>query len=165
MIKKMKITGFLFLIMAVFFSCSQEQPQKEAQEPLKSIHERAITLDTHVDIGRNYATEELDPGINNPRLKCDLTKMETGGMDGVFLAVFVGQGKLDAEGYKSAYDTAMTKFNAIHRLTEEMYSERCELATSPDDTERIVKTGKRAIMIGIENGYPVYMLLSWDAGE
>jgi microsomal dipeptidase-like Zn-dependent dipeptidase len=81
--------------------------------------------------------------------------METGGMDGVFLAVFVGQGKLDAEGYKSAYDTAMTKFNAIHRLTEEMYPERCELATSPDDTERIVKTGKRAIMIGIENGYPV----------
>jgi len=155
MIKKIKITGFLFLIMTVFFACSQEQPQKEAQEPLKSIHERAITLDTHVDIGRNYATEELDPGINNPRLKCDLTKMETGGMDGVFLAVFVGQGKLDAEGYKSAYDTAMTKFNAIHRLTEEMYPERCELATSPDDTERIVKTGKRAIMIGIENGYPV----------
>jgi microsomal dipeptidase-like Zn-dependent dipeptidase len=155
MIKKMKITGFLFLIMAVFFACSQEQPQKEAQEPFESIHERAITLDTHVDIGRNYATEELDPGINNPRLKCDLTKMENGGMDGVFLAVYVGQGKLDAEGYKSAYDTAMTKFNAIHRLTEEMYPERCELATSPDDTERIVKTGKRAIMIGIENGYPV----------
>ncbi len=155
MIKKMKTTGFLFLIMAMFFACSQEQKQKETQEPFESIHERAITLDTHVDIGRNYATEELNPGINNPRLKCDLTKMENGGMDGVFLAVFVGQGKLDAEGYKSAYDTAMTKFNAIHRLTEEMYPERCELATSPDDTERIVKAGKRAIMIGIENGYPI----------
>ncbi len=155
MTKKIKITGLLCLTMAVFFACSQEKAREKAPEPLKSIHERAITLDTHVDIGRNYATEELDPGINNPRLKCDLTKMETGGMDGVFLAVFVGQGKLDAKGYKSAYDTAMTKFNAIHRLAEKMYPERCELATSPDDTERIVKTGKRAIMIGIENGYPV----------
>lgn len=155
MIKKIKITSLLFLIMAVFFACSQEQTQEKAQKQLKSIHERAITIDTHVDIGRNYATEEMDPGINNPRLKCDLTKMENGGMDGVFLAVFVGQGKLDAEGYKGAYDTAMTKFNAIHRLTEEMYPERCELAISPDDTERIVKTGKRAIMIGMENGYPI----------
>ncbi len=36
-----------------------------------------------------------------------------------------------------------------------MYPDRCELAVSPDDVERIVKTEKRAIMIGIENGFPI----------
>ncbi|MFC2156484.1 dipeptidase [Acidobacteriota bacterium] len=126
-----------------------------SKEPI-DIHDAAITLDTHVDIGTNYATEQVDPGIDHPRLRCDLTKMERGGMDGVFLAVYVGsRPDFSPEAYKRAYDTAMTKFTAVHRLTKEMYPERCELALTPDDLIRISKTGKRAIMIGIENGYPI----------
>jgi len=62
----------------------------------KAIHKKALTLDTHIDIpGAQYATEELDPGIDNPKLKCDLVKMNKGGVDGVFLAVHVPQGKRD----------------------------------------------------------------------
>jgi membrane dipeptidase len=125
-----------------------------AKQPV-DIHDAAITLDTHVDIGTNYATEEMDPGIDNPRLRCDLTKMEQGGMDGVFLAVYVGNRENYQEEYQRAYDTAMIKFEAIHRLAEEMYPDRCELATTPADVERIVKSGKRAIMIGIENGITI----------
>jgi len=122
----------------------------------RRIHERALTLDTHVDVaGAEYATAKLDPGIDHPKLKCDLVKMAKGGVDGVFLVVFVAQGKRDAEGYQRAFDAAMAKFDAIHRLAETMYPGRCELATSPDDVERIAKTGKRAIMIGVENGYPI----------
>jgi membrane dipeptidase len=97
----------------------------------------------------------LDPGIDNPKLKCDLVKMNKGGMDGVFLAVFVGQKKRDAEGYKNAYESAMAKFEAIHRLTEKMYPDRCQLVTSSDEVERIAETGKRVIMIGVENGFAI----------
>lgn len=126
-----------------------------ARQPV-DIHEEAITIDTHVDISPNYATEEMDPGIDNPRLRCDLTKMERGGMDGVFLAVYLGnRDDFTPEAYQRAYESAMAKFEAVHRLTEDMYPDRCELAVSPADVERIVKSGKRAIMIGIENGYPI----------
>jgi len=124
-------------------------------EPV-DIHVAAYTIDTHVDIGINYATEEVDPGIDHPRLRCDLTKMEKGGMDGVFLAVFVGnRGDLTPEVFERSYETAMIKFEAIHRLTEEMHPDRCELALTPDDFVRIADSGKRAIMIGIENGVVV----------
>ena len=120
------------------------------------IHKKVLTLDTHVDIlNAKYATEALDPGIDNPKLKCDLVKMNKGGMDGVFLAVYVGQKKRDAEGYQNAYKSAMGQFEAIHRLAEKMYPDRCELATSPDEVERIAKTGKRVIMIGVENGFAI----------
>jgi membrane dipeptidase len=122
----------------------------------KQIHERVLTIDSHVDIaGARYATEGLDPGIDHPRLRCDLVKMEQGGVDGVFLAVYVGQGKRNAEGYRQAFDAAMASFEAIHRLAEKMHPRRCKLAATPDDAERIARTGKRAIMIGIENGYPI----------
>lgn len=138
--------AFFVLSVLLFVSCNRQPVD---------IHDEAITLDTHVDIGANYATEEVDPGIDNPRLKCDLTKMERGGMDGVFLAVYVGNSNDYVNEYQRAYDTAMSKFEAIHRLTGEMYPGRCELALTPDDVERIAATGKRAIMIGIENGIAI----------
>ncbi|MCP4902356.1 MAG: membrane dipeptidase [bacterium] len=129
--------------------------QPQASEAL-DIHMQALTIDTHVDIGRDYATAEVDPGIDNPKLRCDLTKMEQGGMDGVFLAVYVGNpAEFDAEDFREAQETAEIKFAAIHRLAEEMHSDRCELATRVDDVEEIAATGKRAIMIGIENGFPI----------
>jgi microsomal dipeptidase-like Zn-dependent dipeptidase len=123
----------------------------------RKIHEQVITLDTHVDIaGSQYATPRLDPGIENPRLKCDLVKMKKGGVDGVFLAVYVGQrAALDDAGYKVAQDSALAKFEAIHRLLKTMHPDKCSLATSPEQVERIARTGKRVVMIGIENGYPV----------
>jgi microsomal dipeptidase-like Zn-dependent dipeptidase len=157
------VSTIMILALIIFLGCAQK-PMTEEQiiQLAKDIHERAITLDTHVDIaGERYATAEIDPGIDNPRLRCDLVKMNKGGMDGVFLAVYVGQrdGGLDAAGYARAYETAKARFEAIHRLTR-MYPDRCELARNTEDLERILPTGKRAIMIGVENGYPVGMDLT-----
>jgi membrane dipeptidase len=82
--------------------------------------------------------------------------MEKGGLKGVFLAVYVGQRpELNDQGYKVAYDQAIAKFKAAHNMAEKLYPDRCALATSPADVERIAKTGKRVIMIGVENGYPI----------
>ena len=151
-----KITLLLAGILTVLAGCSQEMvAERELVDRAKVIHERALTLDTHVDIKVTYATAELDPGTDNHKLKCDLVKMNKGGVDGVFLIVYAKQGQRDTEGYNKAYETAMVRFNAIKRLTGQMYPERCELATSPDDFERIAKTGKRAVMIGVENGFAI----------
>jgi len=125
-------------------------------ERAKRIHQRVITLDTHVDVlSPQYATAALDPGVEHPRLKCDLVKMARGNVDGVFLAVCATQGKCDAEGYRRALDSVMARIHAIHRLTKTAHPDRCELATSPDEVERIAASGKRAIMIGLENAYPI----------
>ncbi len=120
----------------------------------RQVHSAALTLDTHVDIaGPQYATPELDPGIDHPQLKCDLVKMAAGGVDGVFLAAYVPQQARDAAGYRRAHQAALEKITAIRRLAVEMYPGRCALAVTADEFERIAATGKRAIMIGIENGY------------
>jgi len=145
----------LLPVALVAFQQAAEKPDPVVANAM-AIHKNAITLDTHVDIGgADYATPALDPGAPTSRLKCDLTKMEKGGLKGAFLAVYVGQGPLDDAGYARAYEQAMTKFAALKRLTEQMYPDRCALATSPADVERIAKTGKRVIMTGVENGYPM----------
>ena len=78
----------LVIILIISNSCTKENSSdSQLIEMAKKIHESALTLDTHVDIaGSQYATEKLDPGIDNPRLRCDLVKMNRGRLDGVFLA-------------------------------------------------------------------------------
>ena len=153
-----RLTSLLLVALLIIFAGCSKQPITEQQiiSRAKAIHKKALTLDTHVDIlNARYATKACDPGIDNPKLKCDLVKMNKGGVDGVFLVAYVGQKKRDAEGYKNAYKSVMGQFEAIHRLAEKMYPNRCELATSPGEVERIAKTGKRVIMIGVENGFPI----------
>jgi membrane dipeptidase len=143
------------LALGVALSARQAPPDAALLSKAKAIHEKAITLDSHVDIGgADYATEKLDPGLPTNR-KCDLPKMKAGGLDGVFLAAFVGQRPdLTAAGFKAAYDQAIAGLDAVNRLAK-MHPELCELGRSPADVERIAKTGKRVILTGVENGYPM----------
>jgi membrane dipeptidase len=121
----------------------------------RAIHDRVMTLDTHVDInagnftaGRSYATR-LETQVNVP-------KMEDGGLDAVFLIVYVGQDEdLTAAGFERAHAAAMEKFEAIHRLVEELAPDRIGLALTPDDARRIYAGGKKVAFIGVENGYPL----------
>jgi membrane dipeptidase len=122
----------------------------------RAIHDRVITLDTHVDInpsnfqiGSPNYKDALNTQVNIP-------KMEQGGLDAAFLIVYVGQNpSFTAEDYARAKQQAMDKFEAIHRLTREIAPDRVALALTPDDVRRIAREGKKAILIGVENGYPI----------
>jgi len=152
-----KFVPFLTLIFIISLTiCLPASPDATLLEKARKIQDKAITLDTHVDIpGSNYAVGDLDPGIDNPKLRCDLVKMEKGLVDGVFLAVFVGQEqKFDGETYGKIYQSAIDQFTAIKRIFT-LYPKRCEQAFTTADVVRIEKTGKRAVIIGMENGYPV----------
>ncbi len=95
-------------------------------------------------------------GYSTPGQKVDLVKMQQGGVKGVFLAVFVGQRQaFDAVAYKAAYDSAMRQFDTLDTLTRKTRPEMCVFAVSPDEVERFARTGKRVVMTGLENGYPV----------
>lgn len=141
---------------ALFGYSEELMDDREIIVKAEFIHKKVLTLDSHVDIpDTRYPTGEFDPGIDNPRLKCDLVKMDKGCVDGVFLAAYVRQRNRDADGYKSAYESAVHKISAIHRVAEKMYPDRCELALSPDEVVRIAKAGKKAVVIGIENGFAI----------
>jgi microsomal dipeptidase-like Zn-dependent dipeptidase len=143
--------GFLLCLAVIGFSQQPAGENSKLLENTKAIHQRALTLDTHVDIpGSNY-----DPGEKSMN-KCTLPKMEKGGLKGVFLAVYVGQSpNLTPETYAAAYKAAMEKFDAVHNVVEKLYPNRCALALSSADVPRIASTGKRVLMIGIENGFVI----------
>lgn len=121
----------------------------------QDIHRRVLTLDTHVDINPGNFTREKSYATRLPS-QVNIPAMEEGGLDAAFLIVFVGQTQdFTPEGYAKAYAAAMDKFAAIHRLTEDLAPDRVELARTAADVRRIHAAGKKAILIGVENGYPL----------
>ena len=120
----------------------------------REIHEATLTIDSHDDIPFNFASEEVDPGVRGDR-QVDIPKMIEGGLDAAFFIVYVGQGERDRAGNAFAKDQAMTKFDAIHRMTDQLYSDQIELAYRSEDVRRIAASGKRVAAIGIENGWVI----------
>jgi membrane dipeptidase len=110
-----------------------------------------FTLDTHVDIPLDFATPGVDPLDAN--LQVNLEKMRRGGLDAAFFIVYVGQSARTDENYAKARDDALTKFGAIHRMTDELHPDLIGLAYTPADMERIAAEGKLVAAIGIENGF------------
>src|SRR5258708_10711576 len=81
--------------------------------------------------------------------------MGEGGMDVSFMMVYVGQGPLRAEGFDGAYQQAVAKFDAIHRLTEKIAPDSIGLALTPADVLALHKKNLRIAVIGVEDGYPL----------
>lgn len=125
----------------------------------RGIHDRAFTVDSHVDIPEGFATSEVDPGIDGPT-QVDLPKMRKGGLDFVFFAAAVGQETRTSENYARARARALEMIHAVHRMTDELYPDEIGLAYSADDAERIRRSGRLVAAVGIENGFAIGMDLS-----
>jgi len=132
-------------------AAAQDDPALLARA--RAIHERVITLDTHVDINPGNFTAERNY-TQRLSTKVDLPKMEEGGYDAVFFAVYVGQrDDFTPEAYARVHQEALDKFAAIHRLAEEIAPDRIGLALTSDDVRRIAASGRKVELIGVENGY------------
>ena len=111
-----------------------------------------ITIDTHIDINVKNFTDSLNYTMNTDT-QFNLPNMIKGGLDVAWLVVYTAQGELNGVGYESAYENAISKFDAIDRLVNEYAPDQVELALNSDDVRNILAKGKKVIMIGVENAY------------
>ena len=111
-----------------------------------------VTIDTHIDINVENFTDSLNYTMNTDT-QFNLPNMIEGELDVAWLVVYTAQGELNEEGYKAAYDNAISKFDAIDRLVNVYAPDQVELALSSQDVSRILAEGKKVIMIGVENAY------------
>ena len=132
------------------------QTEAELFAKAKEIQAKVISIDTHVDIPLDFASPAYDmmkPGVRGQQVH--IPTMIEGGLDVPFLIVYMGQGERTVSGYAKAAADAFTKFSAIHRATDELYKDHLELALTAADVRRIVGSGKKATVIGMENGYAI----------
>ncbi len=157
-VRTISITATLALAATILSGCNWGTPEERAERALLAtateIHDRVITLDSHIDIPLIFATRRVDPGVDGD-FQVDLPKMRAGGLNAGFWIVYVGQTERTPENEAQAKADARTKFDAIHRMAEQMYPDEVAIAYSADDVERIAAEGKLVALIGIENGWVI----------
>lgn len=125
---------------------------KVTSQQVMSVHQKLLTIDSHMDIPATWASDAFD-AAHNPNYDFDLERMKQGGMKAGFFIVYVPQGPRTIAGNAEAVSEAFAKFAAIHRMTDERNANLIELARTADDVERISAAGKLVALIGVENGY------------
>lgn len=118
----------------------------------KRIHHRNVTLDSHTD------TPMIFPGEFNIGKKeggkVNLPLMEEGLIDASIMVAYIPQGKRDEASLQAATDLAMNRLIEIHRQ-KELNPERMRIAHTPQEVYATKAAGRKAIMLGVENGYAI----------
>ena len=122
----------------------------------KRIHSRIITLDSHCDTPM-FFSEGFTADMfakRTDKVLVDLPKMREGFLDASIMVAYLKQGERDAESLLAA----TAKADRILTQIEEMVAANCtavDIAYCPADIARLKRAGKKAIMLGIENGYAI----------
>jgi membrane dipeptidase len=157
--KNMKFAPKIWLISGIILimtSLGSPQTATEFQQKASQIHIKTLTLDSHTDTPLRLMRENFDlaeyhdPATTGSRY--DIPRMKTGGLDAVFFAAFLSQGPRDSLGHAAAYQRAKDIIQKIKETVSENPDDLA-FAAAASDAAAISIAGKKAIYIGIENGY------------
>jgi len=151
------ITLVIILCLQPIFSSAQEQIENPVPgidsvlwQRALGIHREAIVLDTHCDVPLRMLDTGFDVGKRYRKGHFDLVRMKEGGLDAEFFAVYLSN---DDDNKNPSYK-ALKIIDAIY-MGIGRHPDLAEMAFSPDDVRRLHKEGKRAIVMGMENGGPI----------
>jgi membrane dipeptidase len=146
----------IFLLVSLLFISGNLVSKESQTEKAHRIHQSVLTIDTHSDTPLNLLSEGFDVGKRqDPSVsgtKVDFPRMKEGGLDAQFFAVFVGQGPRTAEGNENARKKALGILEAVRKSVQQNTGQAA-IALNPDDAYQLEKEGRRAVFIGLENGY------------
>ena len=119
----------------------------------KRLHQRMLTLDSHCDTPM-FFDRDINFATRDPQILVDLHKMTEGHLDATIMVAYLEQKERTDE----ALLAATAKADRILNEIEAMVARSCtavDIAYTPADLYRLKEAGKKAIMLGIENGYAI----------
>ncbi|CAG5016781.1 hypothetical protein DYBT9275_05634 [Dyadobacter sp. CECT 9275] len=148
----------ILLLLTLPFLASAQDAQDQIIEKAAKIHKRVLTIDTHADVPINMMKDGFDISVEHDYEKdgsqIDFPRMKKGGMDAMFFAVYLGQGKRTPEANAEAKKNALAIFDKIHEAVK-LHPDMAGIATTSKEAYRLKKDGKRAVFFGMENGWPI----------
>ncbi len=158
MSQKVVLQVIILFVLFTISACKNNSRKEISREEAIGIHQSLLTIDSHTDTPLRFSRRSTDLSKrSDPRRrggKLDFPRMQEGGLDGVFFAVFTGQGPRTPEENEKVKREALMLFDSIHAVVDRS-ADLAVIALSADDLEAISQQGKKAVYIGIENGYPV----------
>lgn len=123
----------------------------------KTLHAKIISIDTHTDSPLDFNNSYSI--ARRGKYQVDLPKMQEGFLDAQYLACWVRQGELTNAGRQKAKNRIDELILRIENQVKRN-SDLCGIARNANDIIRLKSAGKKAFLIGIENGYALGKNLS-----
>ena len=119
----------------------------------KQLHNRILTLDSHCDTPM-FFDQNINFASRDPKILVDLHKMTEGRLDATIMVAYLEQQGLSDEDLLAATAKADRILNEIEAMVKKSQA-HVNIAYTPADLYRLKSEGKKAIMLGIENGYAI----------
>lgn len=120
---------------------------------VRAIHERAITVDAHLDIRDDFADSGAVTGKDTAD-QFDLPKLERGKLDVAVVALYSDPAKITPVSVAAARAQVDAKLDALQAFVKNN-SKRVEFARSAADIERIAGEGRHAVLLSFLNALPL----------
>ncbi len=116
----------------------------------KRIHTLSPIVDSHCDTPMLYSEGGFNFGERDSRAQVDVVKMAEGLLDATVTVAYIPQRTPKGEATSMA-------FNLLKRFREDLekLSDRVVIASSTSEVLRAKRSGLRAVMLGVENGYAI----------
>lgn len=119
----------------------------------RKLHNRMLTLDTHCDTPMKFY-QQIRFDCRDPRILVDLHKMNEGGLDATIMVAYLRQLERDKTSLEAAYAKAERLLTEIEHMVA-ANADSVAIAYTPEDLYRFKREGRKALMLGIENGYAI----------
>lgn len=157
-------TRLLLLVVAFCFSPATlpaqsvpERPEVELTEKGKAVHFSGLLFDGHNDLpwevrkqGKS-SFETIDISKAQPEMHTDIPRLREGGLKAQFWSVYV---PADTSETGDSLIQTFEQIDIVDRMVKR-YPDVFEMASTADDIERVIDSGKIACMMGIEGGHSI----------
>jgi len=132
------------------------QAHAQSPEKVRRSHHRAMVIDTHTDAPMVLANRYFDMGMKHqaPASRVDFPRLREGDVDAIFFGLFTTQRERVPERYEESFSLVNRMIDSTY-VSVSRYPELVAIATSPADILRISHSGRTAICLGMENGFPL----------
>jgi membrane dipeptidase len=142
------VLGLAVLAVAGCGADPSVEPNRSLAERADSLTRAHLVVDGHVDLP--YRLMEYRQNVGDSTFgDVDYPRAKAGGLDSPFMSIYIPVELQDSAG------AAKTRADSLIDLVETIEAQnpdKFEVATSPDDVERIAAAGKIALPMGMENG-------------
>lgn len=158
--KRLAVPGLLLLFIAASFTAcsSTKEITPMTESDILAFHNEILTIDTHVDTPLRFKHQGIDLGKRyDPReirSQLDYPRMDEGGLDAAFFAVWTPQGARTDSAHAAIKAKALKIIESVNAMVGK-YPDQGGMATHSSDALRMAKQGRHAIYLGLENGFPL----------
>ena len=148
---KPRTKTFTLLAFILLGFATSYQSAEELSDRARRIHRDSIVVDSHLDVPWKLRQKSADLSLRGATPHFDIPLAREGGLTAPFFAIYVPANFAETGG---AIKEAMELIDLVNQVVASHPAD-LEPATCAADIRRIKKTGKMAVLMGLEGGHAI----------